>query len=105
MGHEDLLVAWEFPESFELEEIEEIARDELAPPDLRARLVSRRGRCLTVQVLEGEITTHVPMLLYVRGRGAFSVIRREVWPDWRVLITLAAWPDRRPPARAPGLDA
>jgi hypothetical protein len=33
-------------------------------------------------------------LLYVEQRGAFELLRREVWPGGRVLLTLAAWPRR-----------
>lgn len=34
----------------------EIALDRLAPPDLRAHVVSSRGDVLTIQVVEGRMT-------------------------------------------------
>jgi hypothetical protein len=37
---------------------------------------------------------HVEMLLYVRGRGAFEVLRLEAWPERREMLVLRAWPSR-----------
>jgi hypothetical protein len=68
-------------------------RTEVAPPDLTLRLPRSTGDTITVQVVEGR----VPLgdeLLYVGGRGAFEVARREDWGEGRVLLTLAAWPRR-----------
>lgn len=91
---DDLLEVWEFPRGFDLASIGEIAQGRLTPPDFRAHLVSSRGDVLTVQLREGVPTAHVDLLLYVRGRGAFEVIRREDWPGRRVLLTLSVWPRR-----------
>lgn len=90
------LEVWEFPEGFELDAIVAIVDDRLTPPDVRAHLVSERGDVLTLQLVEGKLTPHVRMPVYVRGRGAFDVVRREHWPRGRVLLTLRARPE---PAR------
>jgi hypothetical protein len=90
----DLLELWEFPRSFDLGAMVEVATERLTPPDLRAHLVSSRGDVLTVQLAEGRRTEHVEMLLHVRGRGAFEVLRREAWPERRELLVLRAWPNR-----------
>jgi hypothetical protein len=90
----DLLELWEFPRSFDVGSMVEVATERLTPPDLRAHVVSSRGDVLTVQVAEGRRTEHVDLLLYVRGRGAFEVLRREAWPARRELLVLRAWPNR-----------
>jgi hypothetical protein len=90
----ELLDIWEFPADFELAKITQIAIDALTEPDLRAHLVSSRGDILTVQVAEGRPTTDPEMRVYVGGRGAFEVVRRELWPGGRTLLVLRAWPQR-----------
>jgi hypothetical protein len=90
----DLLGLWEFPASFPLAKITEIAHGRLAPPDARAVLVSSRGDVITVQLVEGRLTEGGDFLVYVGGRGAFEVIRREAWPGGRALVILKAWPSR-----------
>jgi hypothetical protein len=91
---DELLELWEFPESFDLGSITIIAQDQRTPADARAKLVSSRGDIITVQLVDGRLTEHVDLRVYVRGRGAFEVLRREVWPGGRVLVTLSAWPAR-----------
>ncbi|BDG02211.1 hypothetical protein [Anaeromyxobacter oryzae] len=93
---DQLVDVWEFPRGFDVASVAEIARDRLSEPDLRAHLVSSRGDVLTLQVAQGRLTVHVEMLLYVAGRGAFELLRREVWPERRELLTLRAL--RPPPA-------
>lgn len=88
---DDLLQAWEFPAGFDLAGMVEISRAGLTPPDIRGKLVSTRGDVLTLQIAEGELTPGAEFLLYVGGRGAFQVLRREVWPGGRILLTLQAW--------------
>ena len=56
-------------------------------------LLRSTGDTITVQVVEGRAPLGPDELLYVGGRGAFEVARREDW-DGRVLLTLAAWPRR-----------
>ncbi|WP_242392915.1 hypothetical protein [Anaeromyxobacter oryzisoli] len=90
VGDDALVEAWEFPVGFELTAIATIAQERLTEPDVRAYLVSCRGDVLTLQIARGRITTHVPMLLFVAGRGAFELLRREVWPGPRELLTLRA---------------
>ncbi len=46
------------------------------------------------KLADGTAPVHPDDLLYVGGRGAFEILRREVWPGERVLLTLAAWPRR-----------
>ncbi|WP_242394866.1 hypothetical protein [Anaeromyxobacter oryzisoli] len=89
---DQLLELWEFPRGFDLGKITEIAQDRLTPPDLRAQLVTSRGDVLTAQIVEGRATEGTDFLVYVRGRGAFEVLRREVWPGGRAMVTLTAWP-------------
>lgn len=67
----------------------------LGPPDLRARLLSSTGDTISVQVFEGTVPVEPDALLYVEHRGAYVVLRREMWPEGRDLLTLAAWPYRR----------
>ncbi len=93
-GMDQLVDVWECPRGFDVASVAEIARDRLTEPDLRAQLVSSRGDVLTLQVARGRLTVHVEMLLYVAGRGAFELLRREIWPERRELLTLRAW---RPP--------
>jgi hypothetical protein len=83
---------WEFPRDFDIAKITEVAQDRLTPPDAEGYVLSSSGDTLTVQVLRGGITEDADMLVYVGGRGVFEVTRREVWPEGRVLLTLAAWP-------------
>lgn len=94
MDSELLLSLWKFPRDFDLAKITAVAQDQLAPPDARAALVSSRGDVLTVQIAEGGLTEGADFLVYVGSRGAFEVLRREMWPGDRVLLTLAAWPRR-----------
>ena len=68
-----------------------VAPNELEP-QLELRLVSSTGDTLTVQVVKGRAPAVPETLLYIRGRGAFELLRREVWSDKRVRLTLAAWP-------------
>jgi hypothetical protein len=60
-----------------------VAPEELKPP-LQFRLLSSTGDTVTVQVVKGSVP--------LRGRGAYELLRREVWPDERVRLTLSAWP-------------
>jgi hypothetical protein len=91
-GADQLVEAWEFPLGFDLATITTIVQERLTEPDVRAHLVSSRGDVLTLQIARGRVTTHVPMLLFVAGRGAFELLRREVWPGPRELLTLRALP-------------
>jgi hypothetical protein len=70
-----------------------IAQDELEPPELTLRLLRSTGDTITVQVVEGQTPLDPDELLYVGGRGAYEVARREDWGG-RVLLALAAWPRR-----------
>jgi hypothetical protein len=88
------LDAWVFPHDFALRSITEIAMGKLTPPDLRVLLISSRADVLAVQVAQGETPPHPNMRLYVGGRGAFEILRREPWPEGRELLTLSAWPSR-----------
>jgi hypothetical protein len=85
------LEAWEFPAGFDLEKISEVAAQRLTPPDLRGVLVSVRGDVLALQVFDGQSPTDPEFRLFVRGRGAFEVLRCEGWPDGRELLVLRAW--------------
>jgi hypothetical protein len=67
------------------------APDELKP-HLHLRLVSSTGDTVTVQVVKGRAPVVPDALFYVRGRGAYELLRREVWRGERVRLTLAAWP-------------
>jgi hypothetical protein len=94
-----ILSAWEFPRSTPLAEMVFVAREavavapgELKPPDLQLWLLSSTGDTITVRVLRGTVPVDPSALLYVRGRGAYEVLRSEVWPKQRVRLTLAAWP-------------
>jgi hypothetical protein len=91
---DELLDLWEFPDSFDLGSMTIITQDHRTPADARAKLVSSRGDIITVQFVEGRLTEHVEFRVYVGGRGAFEVLRREAWPGGRVLVTLRAWPSR-----------
>ena len=71
-----------------------VAPGELKPP-LQLRLVSSTGDRMTVQVVKGRAPVVPDALLYVRGRGAYELLRREAWPHERVQLTLAAWPRLR----------
>jgi hypothetical protein len=82
------LEGWEFPAGFDLEKMVEVATARLTPPDLRGILVSSRGDVLTLQVFDGQAPTDPEFRVYVRGRGAFEVLRREAWPDGRELLVL-----------------
>ena len=84
------LEAWEFPAGFDPEKMAAVAAGRLTPPDLRGVLVSTRGDVLTLQVFEGQAPGDPEFRLYVRGRGAFEVLRREPWPDGRELVVLRA---------------
>jgi hypothetical protein len=86
---------WQFPRDFDRGAATQIAQDGLAPPDARGHLLSSTGDTLTMQLVDGRISEDAGMVVYAGGRGAFEVVRREVWPKGRVLLTLAAWP-RRP---------
>jgi hypothetical protein len=92
----ELLEMWEFPRDwdFPLPEVTEVLIERLTPPDLRAHLISSRGDVLTVQIAEGCRTEDADLLLYVRGRGAFEVLRREAWPERHELLVLRAWPSK-----------
>jgi hypothetical protein len=65
---------------------------ELKPPDLELVFLSSTGDTITVRVIKGMVPADPRALLYVRGRGAYEVLRSEVWPKNRVQLTLAAWP-------------
>lgn len=84
------LEAWEFPAGFDLEKIAGVAAGRLTPPDLRGVLVSSRGDVLTLQVFDGQAPADPEFRLYVRGHGAYEVLRREAWPDGRELVVLRA---------------
>ena len=98
MSRDSILPAWEFPRSTSLTEMVSVAREmvavapgELKPP-LQLRLVSSTGDTITAQVVKGRAPVVPDDLFYVRGRGAYEMLRREVWPGERVRLTLAAWP-------------
>jgi hypothetical protein len=69
---------------------------ELGQPDLELRLLSSTGDTIAVQVVDGVVPVDPAALLYVAGRGAYELLRRETWPGPRVLLTLAAWPAEAP---------
>jgi len=98
VSRDSILPAWEFPGDTPLPEMVSVAREmvavdpgELKPP-LQLRLVSSTGDTVIVQVVKGRAPVVPDALLYVRGRGAFELLRREAWPDDRVRLTLVAWP-------------
>jgi hypothetical protein len=94
-----ILPAWEFPRATPLAEMVSVAREtvvvtpgELKSPDLQFLLLASTGDTITVRVLRGMVPADPLALLYVRGRGAYEVLRSEAWPMHRVQLTLAAWP-------------
>jgi hypothetical protein len=91
---DELIDLWIFPHDFDVGAIALIAQARRTPPDLRAVPVSARDDVLTVQVAEGEPPSDPEMRLYVDGQGAFEILRREVWPGGRALLTLRAWARR-----------
>jgi hypothetical protein len=98
VSRDAILPAWEFPRATPLPVMVSVARETIAvaPDELRPHLhlrpVSSTGDTMTVQVVKGRAPVVPNALLYVRGRGAFRLLRREVWPGERVRLTLAAWP-------------
>jgi hypothetical protein len=92
LTREALLRAWELPRGFDLRAMIAITQQDLLLPDLRVRLLSSTGDTITVQVVEGAPPVSDAILLYIQGRGVYDVLRREMWPGGRVLLTLAAWP-------------
>jgi hypothetical protein len=92
MTREAFLSVWSVPEGTDLSAMIEIAHGRLLPPDFRAHLLSSTGDTITVQVVDGAPPLD-DELLYIEQRGAFEVLRREVWPEGRVLLTLSAWPN------------
>jgi hypothetical protein len=70
----------------------DVAPGELVPPDLQLLLLSSTGDTITVRVLRGIVPAGQKALIYVRGRGAYEVLRSEAWPKQHAQLTLAAWP-------------
>lgn len=83
--------AWSFPRGFDVASVALVARDGRTPPDVRGRVVSERGDVITLQVVSGKVPTPAEFLLYLAGRGAQEILRREEWPGGRVLLTLRSW--------------
>jgi hypothetical protein len=99
VSRDSILSAWEFPRATPLAEMVHVAREtvvvtpgELKPPDLQLLLPSSTGDTITVGVMKGAVPVDPRALLYVRGRGAYEVLRSEVWSPNRMQLTLAAWP-------------
>jgi hypothetical protein len=65
-----------------------------APAQIAVRLVSSTGDTVTVQVVAGEEPLEPGALVYLERRGAYELVRREPWPEGRVLLKLRAWPTR-----------
>jgi hypothetical protein len=93
---EVLLEAWQFhgPPEIVAAVSDSVAGGTLGPPDLRCRLISSAGTSITVQVVDGGVPQAPDALLFVRGWGAYALLRREAWPGGRVLLTLVEWPER-----------
>ncbi len=90
-GDSGLVAAWVYPRDLSGEVMPNIAMGRLMPPNLRARLLSTTGDTITMQLDEGTPPAGDD-LVYVERRGPFELVRRESWPEGRVLLTLAAWP-------------
>jgi hypothetical protein len=89
-----LLTAWTFDRDAWSTLRITVYLDGIEPPELALRLLRSTGDTIAVEVVEGRVPLGPDELLYVGGRGAYEVARREEWPGGRVLLTLAAWPGR-----------
>ena len=98
MTEDSVLLAWEYPRGTDVNEMVEVAPDEHPPPDLLARLLSSRGDAITLQVVDGVSPVDPEALIFVQGRGAIELLRREhellrreQWPGGRTLLVLWEW--------------
>jgi hypothetical protein len=73
-------------------EMAAIGERELVPPDLLLLLLRSTGDTITVMVVRGTVPVDPRDLIYVRGRGAYEVLRSGAIPSHRRQLTLAAWP-------------
>ncbi len=97
VSDDDLSDAWEVPSGLDLAVVAEVARDRLEPPDLRGHVAPAAGGAITLIVVEGSPTYDPDTVVYVDGRGAYTVARRQVWAGDagpRVLLTLRPWDPR-----------
>jgi hypothetical protein len=80
---------WEFERDDDLGAVARHAMDGTAPADT-----------ITLRVVSGTPSRNPGMTVYVEGRGAYEVLRREDWPPrqddvhHRVQLMLRAWPSR-----------
>jgi hypothetical protein len=87
------LAAWHHPAETDVGTMARAALDG-APAQLEVTLLASTGDTITVQVVAGAPPLEPGALVYVEGRGAFELFRREPWPRGRVLLKLRAWPAR-----------
>jgi hypothetical protein len=91
---------WEFDREEDLGAVTRRSMDGAAPADFTADLVSSTGDTITVRVVSGTPSRDPELTVYVEGRGAYELVRREGWPPSgggeraRLHITLRAWPNR-----------
>jgi hypothetical protein len=90
---------WEFEREEDLGAVTQRAMDGEAAADFTADLVSSTGDTITVRVASGTPSRDPELTVYVEGRGAYELLRREEWPPTgegraRVQLTLRAWPNR-----------
>jgi hypothetical protein len=91
---------WEFERDDDLGAVARHAMDGTAPADFTANLVASTGDTITLRVVSGTPSRNPGMTVYVEGRGAYEVLRREDWPPrqddvhHRVQLMLRAWPSR-----------
>jgi hypothetical protein len=92
--------AWLFDRDEDLGRVTRRAIDGLADAAFEIEVTASSGDWITVRVVAGTWTCAPDLLVYVESRGAFEVVRREVWPPVspddrpRVLLALRAWPNR-----------
>lgn len=95
MNEDVKLVAWAWPRDLKPGVMAVVALDKLLPSDLELLLHSSTGDTITARTtVSGAAEVQPDDVVYVGGRGAFEVVRREGWPNNQVLLTLAAWPHR-----------
>ena len=81
--------AWLHPADIDVGVMARAALDG-APAQLEVRLLSSTGDTVTVQVVAGEEPLEPGALVYLERRGAYELVRRELWPEASVLLALRA---------------